>query len=70
MLADLKGKTALVTGAGKKTGIGYAIARKLAQAGAQVVIADLPGWPRCSAGPAIAPANMPCTGSLRRCVRK
>ncbi len=27
---DLKGKTAIVTGAGKKTGIGYAIAEKLA----------------------------------------
>jgi len=43
MLADLKGKTALVTGAGKKTGIGFAIASKLAEAGAHVVIADLPG---------------------------
>jgi hypothetical protein len=29
MLEDLKGKTALVTGAGKRTGIGFAIARKL-----------------------------------------
>ena len=30
MYQDLKGKTAIVTGAGKKTGIGYAIAEKLA----------------------------------------
>jgi NAD(P)-dependent dehydrogenase (short-subunit alcohol dehydrogenase family) len=41
MYQDLKGKTALVTGAGKKTGIGYAIARKMAESGADVVIADL-----------------------------
>ena len=41
MTTTLKGKVALVTGAGKKTGIGYAIARKLASLGADVVIADL-----------------------------
>ena len=41
MYKDLKGKTALVTGAAKKTGIGYAIARKLASCGTEVVIADL-----------------------------
>lgn len=41
MYTDLKGKTAVITGAGKKTGIGYAIARKLAQCGANIVIADL-----------------------------
>ena len=40
MYLDLKGQTALVTGAGKKTGIGYAIAEKLAQSGANVVLAD------------------------------
>jgi len=38
---DLKGKTALVTGAGKKTGIGYAVAERLASLGCQTVIADL-----------------------------
>jgi len=38
---DLQGKTALVTGAGKKTGIGYAIAEKLAASGCNVIIADL-----------------------------
>jgi len=37
----LKGKNAIVTGAGKKTGIGYAIAYKLASCGANVIIADL-----------------------------
>ena len=41
MYSDLKKKTAVVTGSGKKTGIGYAIAEKLASCGANVVIADL-----------------------------
>ncbi len=41
MYKDLEGKTALVTGSAKKTGIGYAIARKLASCGTNVVIADL-----------------------------
>ena len=41
MYSDLKGKTALVTGSGKKTGIGYAIARSLAASGADVIISDL-----------------------------
>jgi NAD(P)-dependent dehydrogenase (short-subunit alcohol dehydrogenase family) len=41
MYQDLKGNTALVTGAGKKTGIGYAIAKKLAENGANLIIADL-----------------------------
>lgn len=41
MNQELKGKTALVTGAGNKNGIGYAIARKMAESGANIVIADL-----------------------------
>lgn len=41
MYTELKGKTALVTGAGKKTGIGFAIAEKFAANGTNVVIADL-----------------------------
>ncbi|MGM0427143.1 MAG: SDR family NAD(P)-dependent oxidoreductase [Thermodesulfobacteriota bacterium] len=41
MYPDLEGKIALVTGAGKRSGIGYAIARTLAASGAQVIIADL-----------------------------
>jgi NAD(P)-dependent dehydrogenase (short-subunit alcohol dehydrogenase family) len=41
MFKDLKGKTALITGAGKRTGIGYAIARALAEYGTNIVIADL-----------------------------
>ncbi len=41
MYPELKGKTALVSGAGRKNGIGFAIARKLAECGANVVIADL-----------------------------
>jgi len=43
MMTDLKGKTALITGAGKKTGMGYAMARKLASFGTNVIIADLGG---------------------------
>jgi len=41
MYSDLNGKTALITGAGKRTGIGFAIARELAANGAHVVVADL-----------------------------
>ena len=41
MYKDLEGKTAVVTGSGKRTGIGYAIAEKFASCGAHVVIADL-----------------------------
>jgi NAD(P)-dependent dehydrogenase (short-subunit alcohol dehydrogenase family) len=41
MYRDLEGKVAVVTGSGKKTGIGYAIAEKLAASGTQVIIADL-----------------------------
>ncbi len=41
MYDDLKGKVALITGAGKRTGMGYAIADKLALCGCRVIIADL-----------------------------
>ena len=41
MYKDLEGKTALVTGSGKRTGIGFAIAEKMASCGANVIIADL-----------------------------
>jgi NAD(P)-dependent dehydrogenase (short-subunit alcohol dehydrogenase family) len=41
MYADLRGKTALITGAGRKTGIGYAIATALARNGVNTIIADL-----------------------------
>ena len=41
MYKDLKGKTALITGSGKRTGIGFAIAEKLAESGVNIVIADL-----------------------------
>jgi len=41
MYKDLKGKTALITGAGKRTGIGYAVARKLAACHVDIIIADL-----------------------------
>lgn len=41
MYSDLKGKTAIITGSGKKSGIGYAIAERLASCGSHVIIADL-----------------------------
>ncbi len=37
---QLKNKTALITGAGKKSGIGYAMAKKMAARGANIAIAD------------------------------
>ncbi len=36
----LTGRIALITGSGKKTGIGYAIAKKMAARGAHIIIAD------------------------------
>lgn len=41
MFEDLKGKIALIIGAGKKDGIGCAIAKKLASCGTNIIIADL-----------------------------
>jgi NAD(P)-dependent dehydrogenase (short-subunit alcohol dehydrogenase family) len=41
MYEDLKHKTALITGSGKRTGIGFAIAQKLAACGANVIVTDL-----------------------------
>ena len=41
MFEDIKGKTALITGSGKRNGIGYAIAYKMASCGVNVIIADL-----------------------------
>lgn len=39
-MQELNKKTALITGSGKKTGIGYAIAREFASMGADIIIAD------------------------------
>ena len=41
MYKDLGGKNALITGAGKEAGIGYAIATKLAASGVNIALADL-----------------------------
>lgn len=46
MDSDLKNKAAVVSGAGKRAGIGFAVARKLAAGGANVLLADL-----CNQGP-------------------
>ncbi len=45
MYEDLRGKTAVITGSGKRTGIGYGIAAKLASCGCNVIIADLGKMP-------------------------
>ena len=40
-MARFSGKTAVITGSGRKGGLGEAIARKLASEGAAVVISDI-----------------------------
>ena len=45
MNSNFKGKTAIITGSGKRSGIGYAIAEKLAACGSNIIIADLGGKP-------------------------
>ncbi|MFQ5417821.1 MAG: SDR family NAD(P)-dependent oxidoreductase, partial [Myxococcota bacterium] len=50
MPANVEGKTALITGAGKCTGIGSAIARRMAAGGANVVLTDLAGGPEVMEG--------------------
>ena len=50
---DLKDKVAIVTGAGRKGGIGEAVARRLAQDGAHVVLGDI-----CA-----SPTELPHAGS-------
>jgi NAD(P)-dependent dehydrogenase (short-subunit alcohol dehydrogenase family) len=41
MYEEFKGKTILITGAGKDTGIGFGMARKMASCGANLVLTDL-----------------------------
>lgn len=50
MYPDLKGKVVLITGAGKKTGIGFAIAEKMSSCGCHIVIADLGQGPETVGG--------------------
>jgi NAD(P)-dependent dehydrogenase (short-subunit alcohol dehydrogenase family) len=50
MYKDLEGKTALVTGSGKRSGIGFAIAEKMASCGVKVIIADLGRNPENKSG--------------------
>ncbi|MFK8014777.1 MAG: SDR family NAD(P)-dependent oxidoreductase [Gammaproteobacteria bacterium] len=40
-MSSLKGKVAIITGAGRKQGLGQGIARRLAQSGCDVVISDI-----------------------------
>jgi NAD(P)-dependent dehydrogenase (short-subunit alcohol dehydrogenase family) len=48
--AGLQGKTAVITGAGNRSGIGSAIASRLAACGANVVVTDLAGGAEVAAG--------------------
>ncbi|MCP4006582.1 MAG: SDR family oxidoreductase [bacterium] len=50
MPAEFAGKTALITGASNRTGIGCAIAGRLAAGGANVVVSDLAGGPEVAEG--------------------
>ncbi len=50
MYDDIKGKTALITGAGLEEGIGYAAAKKLAEKGASIILTDLGKEPESEAG--------------------
>lgn len=52
-MSDLKDRVAVVTGAGRKGGIGASIARRLARDGAQVVVGDI-----CA-----SPSDLPHAGS-------
>ena len=40
-MASLRGKVALVTGAGRRGGIGEAVAKRLARDGAHIVVGDI-----------------------------
>jgi meso-butanediol dehydrogenase/(S,S)-butanediol dehydrogenase/diacetyl reductase len=51
MYPDLEGKVAIVTGAGRRAGLGAAIVRRLAAEGARVVIHDI-GRPNAAPAPA------------------
>jgi len=67
LLEDLRGKTALVTGAGKRSGMGYAIADRLAACGARVVVADLGQAPEAPdpARPAVTAEMAAIAGELQ-----
>lgn len=41
MPKELSGQVAIVTGSGRRTGIGYAVAKELARRGASLVVTDI-----------------------------
>jgi NAD(P)-dependent dehydrogenase (short-subunit alcohol dehydrogenase family) len=61
MYSDLKAKNAIVTGSGKRTGIGFAIAEKLAACGVNIIIADLGALPCEDAQVKTAPWDEMCS---------
>jgi len=59
-MGRLQGKVAIITGAGRKKGLGEAIARRFAEEGASVVITDI-GTP---SGPHLPAANIGTTAEM------
>ncbi len=63
--AELQGKVAIVTGAGRRGGLGAAIAQRLAADGAKVVIADLAAAPAGEIGKLLPASAIGASDEMR-----